>query len=220
MLMSTAETEEFLNAIATDVSVAAFVRAAAEHPEWMPTRAPNPTAAPAPDDQLDAVLALSGLREAEQEQARQEARDPELGARIAVHDAGVAARLVQSTYTTQQAAELLERDPSNIRRGVQGGRYYAVRVAGALRLPEWQFVEEVTYDYSPGEDAVPESEVVALPNLEAVVAAIPRELHPEVVSGFMSTGQAELGGRSPIDWLRGGGDPSPVCDLLGGLAHQ
>lgn len=218
--MSNGAAEDFLSAIATDVSVEQFTRAAAEHPEWMPSRAPSPAAAPLPDDQLDALMALSGLGQAEQEQARQEARDPELGARIAVHDARVAARLVQATYTTQQAAELLGRDPSNIRRGVQGGRYYAVRVAGTLRLPTWQFVEEVTYDYTPGEDAVPDVEVAALPNLEAIVAAIPRGLHPEAVSGFMSTGQAELDGRSPIEWLGGGGDPVPVRDLLAGLGHQ
>lgn len=218
--MSTAAAEDFLNAIATDVSVVEFTRAAAEHPEWMPSRAPSPTAAPMPSAQLDALLAMSGLSEVEQEEARREARDPALGARIAVHDTGVAAHLLGSTLTTQQAASLLGRDPSNIRRGVQAGRYYAVRVAGTLRLPEWQFVEEVTYDHTPGEDAVPDSEFVALPNLADVVPAIPRDLHPEVVAGFMATEQAELDGRSPTEWLRGGGDPGPLCDLLAGLGHQ
>ncbi|WP_114907917.1 hypothetical protein [Ornithinimicrobium murale] len=218
--MGNAAVEMFLRAIATDVTVAEFTRAAAEHPEWMPQRAPSPTAAPVPSDQLDAVLAASGLSADQLEETRREARDPGLGARIALHDAGIAADLLRSSRTAQQVAELLDRDSSNIRRGVQAGRYYAVRVAGALRLPDWQFVERTTYDYTPGEDAVPDIEIVPLPNLSAVVAAIPEGLHPQVIAGFMDTPQPELDDRSPIEWLTGGGDPEPVSDLVAGLVHQ
>lgn len=218
--MSQTEAEEFLRAIATDVSVAEFTRALAEHPEWLPGRAPSPAAAPLPDDQLEELLQLSGLPAEEQPAARAQARDAALGARLAVHDTRVAASLVDSSLTTQQAADLLDRDPSNIRRGVQDHRYYAVRIAGVLRLPEWQFVEETTYDYIPGEDAVPDTRYVPLENLPAIVASIPEGAHPLVVAGFMATPQPELDDRTPIEWLRGGGEPDSVSGLLAGLSHR
>ncbi|QDP97708.1 hypothetical protein FOE78_18935 [Microlunatus elymi] len=218
-MVSTAP-EDFLNSIATDISVAEFTRAMAEHPEWMPTRAPHPAVAPAPPEHLDQILGLSGLSAADRKQVTGEARDPALGSRIAAHDAGVARDLVNSTLSTRQAAELLARDTSNITRGVQENRYYAVRVAGRLRLPEWQFIEHTTYDYIPGEDAVPEVEHVPLPNLSRLVSHIPPGVHPQVIAGFMQTSQPELDDTSPIEWLVGGGDPDPVCDLVAGLTRR
>lgn len=204
--MSNSTLEDFLNSIATDVSVAEFTRAVTEHPEWMPRRAPHPGAAPLPTAQLDAVLEMSGLTPDEHESARREARDPALGPRIAAHDAQVAAHLVDFTYSTQQVAVLLDLDQSNIRRGVQDGRYLAVRVAGRLRLPTWQFVEE--------------SPTVPLPNLRELVSSIPSGLHPHTIAGFMETAQPELDDMTPVEWLSGGGDARPVCDLISGLAHQ
>jgi len=218
--MSNAAAENFLNSIATDVSVAEFARAVTEHPEWMPTRVPSPAAAPIPAGQLDPILEMSGLSVEEQGEVRREARDPALGVRIAVHDAGVAASLMGSTLSTQRAAELLDRDPSNIRRGVQEGRYYAVRVAGKLRLPAWQFIEQMTYEDIPGEDAVPDGEFVPLPNLSALVPDLPPGLHPHTVEGFMRTPQPELDDTSPIEWLTGGGEPGPVSGLIAGLSRQ
>lgn len=217
--MTSSAAEAFLNAIATDVSVADYTRAVTQHPEWMPTRAPSPAVAPAPAGQLDPILVMSGLSADEQRQARREAQDRGLGVRIAAHDTQIAQRLVDSTLTTQGVAELLGRDPSNIRRGVQEGRYYAVRVAGRLRLPEWQFVEQVTYDHTPGEDAVLDTKYVPLPNLAALVSSIPPGLHPQVIEGFMRAPQPELDG-PPLEWLAGGGEAGPVTDLISGLGHQ
>ena len=218
--MSGTARENFLNAIATDVSVAQFTQAIAEHPEWMPTRAPDPAAAPVPTAQLDPVLQMSGLSAEQRDEVWREARHPALGVRIAAHDAQVAANLVDSTLSTQQAADLLGRDPSNIRRGIQERRYYAVRVAGRLRLPAWQFIGQPRYDHSPGEDAVPETEYLPVPNLSTVVPAIPPSLHPQTIAGFMQTPQPELDDTSPIDWLTGGGDPVLVSSLLDGFIHQ
>lgn len=218
--MSSSAAEAFLNSIATDVSVAEFTQALTEHPEWMPTRASNPTVVPAPVGQLDPMLEMSGLSAAQQGLARREARDPSLGVRLAAHDVRVAARLVDSTLSTQRAAELLGRDPSNIRRGVHEGRYYAVRMAGKLRLPDWQFVEQVVYDQTPGEDAVPDTEFVPLPNLSVLARSIPSAMHPLTVEGFMHTPQPELSGQTPVEWLSGGGEPTAVGDLLSGLDHR
>lgn len=218
--MSDSVLEDFLNSIATDVSVAEFTRAVTEHPEWMPSRAPSPVAAPVPAAQLDAVLEMSGLTPAEQASARREARDPDLGTRIAAHDMQVTAHLVDFTYSTQQVAVLLDLDQSNIRRGVQDGRYLAVRVAGKLRLPRWQFIEETSMGHVPADDAVLDTSTVPLPNLRALVGAIPSHLHPQAIAGFMETAQPELDDMTPVEWLSGGGDARPVSDLIRGLAHQ
>lgn len=218
--MSDSVLENFLNSIATDVSVAEFTRAVAEHPEWMPGRAPHPAAAPAPAEQLDAILEVSGLTADEQASARREARDPDLGTRIAAHDAQVAARLVDFTYSTQQAAVVLELDPSNIRRGVQDGRYLAVRVAGRLRLPAWQFIDATTTHRAGSHDAAAGASTVPLPNLRALVSAIPGDVHPQAIAGFMQTPQPELDDMTPIEWVTGGGDARPVSDLLTGLSRE
>lgn len=215
--MSNSALENFLDSIATDVSVAEFTRAVAEHPEWMPSRAPHPAAAPAPTEQLDAILEMSGLTPDEQARVRHEARDPDLGTRIAAHDTQVAAHLVDFTYSTQQAAVLLELDPSNIRRGVQDGRYVAVRVAGKLRLPAWQFIDATTI-HPAGSDDAQATSTVPLPNLRALVSAIPGGVHPQAIAGFMQTPQPELDDMTPVEWVTGGGDVRPVSELLTGLS--
>lgn len=218
--VSASAAENFLESIATDVSVSDFAQAMAEHPEWMPTRAPHPAAAPVPSGELDQVLEMSGLSVGDQEEARREARSSALGARIAAHDTQVAADLVDSTLSTRQAADLLGRDPSSITRGVQENRYYAVRVAGRLRLPEWQFTERTTQDITPGKGAVPDVEYVPLPSMSTLVPHLPPGLHPRTVTGFMHTAQPELDELSPIEWLTSGGAPDPVCALVAGLIHQ
>lgn len=218
--MSDSALENFLDSIATDVSVAEFTRAVAEHPEWMPSRAPHPAVAPVPTGQLDAVLEMSGLTPPEQANAAREARDPDLGTRIAVHDVQVAAHLVDFTYSTQQVAVLLDLDQSNIRRGVQDGRYLAVRVAGKLRLPVWQFIDATTSHPASSDDAAASTSTAPLPNLRALVSAIPSELHPQTIASFMETAQPELDDMTPVEWLTGGGDARPVSDLISGLAHQ
>lgn len=218
--MSQSAAEDFLNAIATDVNVAAFTRAALEHPEWMPARAPRPVVAPMPQGHLQAIMGVSGLPADEQTDAVREASGPALGARIALHDTQLATQLIQTTLSTQQAATLLNRDPSNIRRGVQDRRYYAVRVAGTLRLPDWQFVEVNDFSYQADDDVTADTHVEPLPNLAAVVAAIPPGLHPEAVAGFMNTTSPDLDDLTPIKWLVSGGDPALIHDLLSSLTYS
>lgn len=215
--MGTSALEDFLASIATDVTVEEYTRAAVAHPEWMPSRGPHPAAAPLPSAQLDAILEMSGLAPQEQASARAEARDPHLGARIAMHDTGVAAHLVDFTYSTSQVATLLELDPSNIRRGVQDGRYLAVRVAGRLRLPAWQFVE--TTAMAQDSDAAPRTSTEPLPHLRDLVEVLPAHVHPQTIAGFMQTAQPELDDMTPTVWLVGGGDVAPVRDLIVGLAR-
>lgn len=214
------QAQDFLNVIASNVTVVEFVEGWAAHPEWMPPRAQNPQAAPMTDADLDGVLAISGLPGEVQEQVRAEARDDALGARAAVHDALVVEGLMRSTWSTKEAAEKLDRDPTSITRGIKSSRYYGIKVSGALRLPTWQFMEETHDDDEPGEDAVPATRYVPLPNLQEVVTAISPSLHPSVVEGFMRTPQGDLKGQTPRDWLASGGRAADVAELVAGLRYS
>lgn len=211
--------QEFLDLIATDVTVEAFVKEWAVRPEWVPPRALSPLAAPMTESDLDGVLAMSGLPDEAQEQVRLEVRDEALGVRVALHDAQVLGDLLRSTWSTKEAAEELGRDVTSITRAINASRYYGIKVAGALRLPLWQFMEQVEYQYVPGEDAVPDIRYVPLPDLRDVVEAIAPSLHPSVVEGFMYTPQGDLDGMTPRDWLAGGGRSADVAELVAGLGY-
>lgn len=244
--MSESTVERLLSILATDLSLEKFTDDVLAHPEWMPGRAPLPAASPLPDGAFERLLRVAGLPEGEQERMRRESESAALGARIALHDLTVSRRLLESALTTKQAAQLLERDTSNITRGIKQHRYYAVRVAGALRLPEWQFYERTTYeDYVPGEPFAPDEVYEPLPHLADVVPAIPADLHPLSIEGFMRSAHPDLsseavwgeiggpsvdvvGGEStigshtlsPRDWLISGGEPQAVVALLEGMSRR
>ncbi len=54
--------------------------------------------------------------------------------------------------------------------------------------------------------------------LDRVFAALPHDLHPVAVAGFLRTPHPDLtlGGRpvTPLEWLRSGGDLTPVLRLV------
>ncbi|MGI8416140.1 MAG: helix-turn-helix domain-containing protein [Nakamurella sp.] len=107
------------------------------------------------------------------------------------------------TLSAVQVAELTGKSRSQITRDLNTGKLYGLSVGRHWRIPRWQFVD----------DAV-------LPGLAAVVPAIPEHLHPSVVEGFMTTPQDELNSRTPIDYLRTGGSPAPVAEMVAELARQ
>jgi|SRR5690625_2621919 len=87
---------------------------------------------------------------------------------------------------------------------MRGDLYVAGRSRGRGRgrgrehsFPAWQFT-----------DAGP------LPELRAVLAAMPEDYHPLDVASVMTSPHESLGDRSPADWLAGGGDPSLVVALV------
>ena len=111
------------------------------------------------------------------------------------------AELVAGSLGIAEAALLLGVDRSRISQRLSAGSLWSFRVGRGRRLPRWQFTADGR----------------SLPGLEVVVAAIPAELSPESVAGFIATPQPELEGRTPVAHLAGGGDPGPVAELVAGL---
>lgn len=100
-----------------------------------------------------------------------------------------------------EAAMLLGVDRSRISQRLSAGSLWSFRLGRGRRLPRWQFTADRR----------------SLPGLDVIVAAIPAELSPESVAGFMNTAQPELDGRTPAAHLASGGDPGPVAELVAGL---
>ncbi len=55
--------------------------------------------------------------------------------------------------------------------------------------------------------------------LADAVTAIPDHLHPTSVEGFMTTAQDDLDSRSPVSYLRTGGNPALVAEMVAELAR-
>jgi hypothetical protein len=111
------------------------------------------------------------------------------------------AEQTRESLSVEQAAELLLVDGSRVRHRVRDRALYAFKIGAALRLPTWQFDRHES-----------------IPGLRAVLAAMPAELHPLEVAGFMTTPDRDLAvtdrPTSPRDWLVGGGDVAVVAELI------
>ncbi|NLU84334.1 helix-turn-helix domain-containing protein [Rhodococcus sp. HNM0569] len=101
---------------------------------------------------------------------------------------------------TKEAAELLGIDRSAVSRRLTARALWSFDLHGHRRIPRWQFV---------GDDV--------LPGLGTVVAAIPSTAGPVPVAALMHTPQPDLGGRTPLEHLATGADPTPVAALLSSL---
>jgi hypothetical protein len=106
----------------------------------------------------------------------------------------------RESLSVEQAATLLLVDGSRVRHRVRDRALYAFKIGAGLRLPTWQF---------EGHEAIP--------GLRAVLAALPADLHPLEIAGFMTTPDAALAvadkPTSPRDWLVGGGDVDQIVEL-------
>ncbi len=117
---------------------------------------------------------------------------------VAVDRARIEFDLLRRSYTVGDVAAKWGVDTSRIRHRVRNHALYGVRVGRALRLPEWQFDDDLR----------------PLPGLAALVEALPEGMHPREVEGFMTTPQDDLRLRgrkvSPRDWLLSGGSAEQV----------
>jgi len=113
------------------------------------------------------------------------------------------AELVAGSLGIAEAALLLGVDRSRVSQRLSAGTLWSFRLGRGRRLPRWQFTADGR----------------TLTGLEVVIAAIPAELAPESVAGFMGTEQPELDGRTPAAHLAGGGDPLPVAELVASLGR-
>jgi hypothetical protein len=115
------------------------------------------------------------------------------------------AAIYARALTVSEASKRLSVSPGRIRQRIAGRTLHALRVsAGGWRLPLWQFTDQGL-----------------LPGLEQVLPALPEQLHPMSVFGFMHQPVPDLDVNgtavSPVDWLATGGDAGPVAELAASL---
>lgn len=141
------------------------------------------------------VLTRLELADAQARVARGELTELEERARLE----GIAASLSADEVASRLGLGV---DEVELRR--VAGRLAAFTSDGEHRYPTWQFTAD------------PQRPV--LPGLPQLVSAIPDEMHPASVLGFMTTPQNSLriDGRkvTPPEWLLAGGDPQDIINIL------
>ncbi len=157
--------------------------------------------------QRGAVAALSPDAEAVLRSSSGLAEPQDKALELAAQDTTAATvALVAGSRSVAELAAALGVDASRVRHRAGDGALYAVKVGRSNRFPVWQL------------DAADRPIV----GLREVLSALPDDLHPLEVEGFMLTPQPELRvGRhdlSPRDWLVGGGRPSVVAGLADSLS--
>jgi hypothetical protein len=161
----------------------------------------EPLIKPEPDDDSDrAFLIASGSFSAAEYDA----------ARRSVARGSLQLRVVESwfsslagTLSLNAMAGFLHWSDDEVTTAVADGRLYAVEISGRLRFPEWQLSLS-----SPGK---------LLPGLAEVIAADNPKRSWIVLAGLMGTPQEDLygeGHKTPVAWLRDGGDVTRVTDIV------
>jgi hypothetical protein len=145
----------------------------------------EPLLKPEPDDDADrAFLIASGSFSAAEYDA----------ARRSVARGSLQLRVVESWFSSLAGTLSLK---------AMAGFLYAVEISGRLRFPEWQLSLS-----SPGK---------LLPGLAEVIAADNPKRSWIVLAGLMGTPQEDLygeGHKTPVAWLRDGGDVRRVTDVV------
>ena len=117
------------------------------------------------------------------------------------------AALLATARPVTEAARLLGVDPSRVRQRLGERTLYGVKTARGWRLPTFQF------DLDQPDRLVP--------GIGAVLAALPRDLHPVAVYNWLTLPDPDLTWQgepvSPLDWLRSGGDPETAAAIAADL---
>jgi len=130
---------------------------------------------------------------------------------------------VTDSFSAAEVATMINIDASRVRHRQAKKLLYAFLVGKKRRYPTWQFIM-ASSGFQP------------LPHLGAVVEAIPSDMHPASVRGFMTSPKESLraGGAaarnaaapntavsleggpqmSPVEWMAEGGDVRVVLDIL------
>jgi hypothetical protein len=118
-------------------------------------------------------------------------------------------RLIKSAYSADEVAAGLGVNNSVVEQRRQSRTLWAIDVDGSWVYPAAQFTRGSTGGRSM-------LEVVS--NLDRVLPALPADLHPAAVAGFLSTPRHDLAlHRRPCtvrEWLIGGGAVEPVLQLI------
>ncbi|GAB3267252.1 helix-turn-helix domain-containing protein [Arthrobacter pigmenti] len=129
-------------------------------------------------------------------------RDSDVGRQMVASTQANLAEQIRSSISVEETATLLQIDPSRVRRWLRDLALYGFKFGAATRIPRWQFTSQGT----------------PLPRLRAVLQALPNDLHPLEVAGFMTTADPDLTVRneqvSPREWLEAGGNVEPILELV------
>jgi hypothetical protein len=115
------------------------------------------------------------------------------------------ARLLQSSLSVEQAAQLLGVNPSRIRQRLTGHprTLYGLKEGRSWRVPRFQFAGRKP-----------------IPGVAAVIGALPPDLHPVAVRRWFTAPHPDLRVDpdesrpvTPLEWLRTGRAPGVVADL-------
>lgn len=123
--------------------------------------------------------------------------DPDIAARTAASLVLMEARAA----TVEEVAAALNVSRARIRQRALERSLYALREGDEWRFPRWQFDDHGR----------------PIPGIARVVSELPRGVHPVAVWRFLSEPIPDLEisdqAVSPLQWLRGGGDPEPVAAI-------
>ena len=132
--------------------------------------------------------------------------EPHAYARAAIDIAAHLGRLIRSAFTANEVAEGLGVTASRVRQRRLSGGLWAIEEHGAYLFPVPQFELDASGD--------PRKQIRGL---DRVFRALPADLHPVAIDGFLHTPQTDLqlDGKllSPLDWLRSGGDVAAVVGV-------
>jgi hypothetical protein len=108
-----------------------------------------------------------------------------------------------ATMSLENVTGFLKWDEGAVRTAVSEGRLYAIEISGRLRFPAWQF-----------NVGSPEK---LIPGLSEVIEAVTPRWGWSSIGGFMNTPQSSLvaeGRKTPVEWLRDGGDVDEVRKIV------
>ncbi|WP_130176564.1 hypothetical protein [Cryobacterium sp. SO1] len=108
-----------------------------------------------------------------------------------------------TSMSLEDVAGFLGWNEDEVRPAVTERRLYAIEISGRLRFPAWQF----NFGY-PNK---------LIPGLTEVIEVVSPRWDWQSVAGFMATPQSSLvaeGQKSPVDWLRDGGNVHDVIEIV------
>jgi hypothetical protein len=133
--------------------------------------------------------------------------DPDAYAVVASDVVAQTALLLHTALTTHAVASALGVSDSRVRQRRMDGSLWAINAKGRWLFPLMQFDTDPETGEAMGQ----------IRGLDLVFRALPREMHPVAVAGFLRTPQPDLTVHerplSPVEWLRNGGGVAPVVLL-------
>jgi len=107
------------------------------------------------------------------------------------------------TKSLEDVVDFLGWNEEAVLAAVGEGSLYAIEISGRLRFPSWQFIVG--------------SSKKLLPGLTEIIEVVTPQWHWRSVAGFMATPEPSLvaeGQKTPIAWLRDGGDVNDVRAII------